>query len=305
MRDHDLYRKYGFTLIELLVVIAIIAILAAMLMPALERAREAAMARRCTSQEHQIGLAMVMYTNDYNGLFPTNYWSHFQHHWISWPVMIQSYLGGPEPDNPQHVSNQIFMCPSHPVQPRTAPQWRGPHDPSKNTEYDSWLPVRSAYGIRVPRHNYDADDAKYLGNRNWAVALEADEVPTNPDRMGGFHIIARRVRPSSSYILFGDSANARGGPDNSLAEIQFCEFEGSDYWTSGMLHERHGGRTNVLIADGHVQSASQDELGEMWLDAYRWHEVAYGLAIYTGELPRRPEDIAYPALYHDKHHWPE
>ena len=59
-----------FTLIELLVVIAIIAILAAMLMPALERAREAALQARCTSQFKQMNLGVQMYANSHDGTLP-------------------------------------------------------------------------------------------------------------------------------------------------------------------------------------------------------------------------------------------
>ena len=59
--------KKAFTLIELLVVIAIIAILAAMLMPALARARAEANKASCTSNQHQQGLAFTLYANDTTG----------------------------------------------------------------------------------------------------------------------------------------------------------------------------------------------------------------------------------------------
>ena len=64
------WRRDLFTLIELLVVIAIIAILAAMLMPALEEVRSRALQTACTNRLRQTGLAHKMYQNDFDGFFP-------------------------------------------------------------------------------------------------------------------------------------------------------------------------------------------------------------------------------------------
>jgi len=95
--------KKAFTLIELLVVIAIIAILAAMLMPALERARRMAKQSTCASNVHNIGLAINMYRSDHQQKWIAGNSSWFSYGWCE----LQAFLMH------DYLSDfDVMMCPS-------------------------------------------------------------------------------------------------------------------------------------------------------------------------------------------------
>ena len=108
--------RRGFTLIELLVVIAIIAILAAILFPVFSRAREKARTAACQSNLKQIGLAIRMYTSDWDELLPgwgcrvaqplSDYDPNAEPVWVDMHPFMRIY--------PYVKNRELYICPSDP-----------------------------------------------------------------------------------------------------------------------------------------------------------------------------------------------
>ena len=104
-------RSAAFTLIELLVVIAIIAILAAMLLPALAKAKDRAKAIQCLNNAKQMGLATAIYTGENNESYPYGINSKNDVNWAdptAWYIQILPYLGS----SANQGGSKVYACPS-------------------------------------------------------------------------------------------------------------------------------------------------------------------------------------------------
>jgi prepilin-type N-terminal cleavage/methylation domain-containing protein/prepilin-type processing-associated H-X9-DG protein len=238
--SNDLRHERGFTLIELLVVIAIIAILAALLLPALSRAKEQGRTAQCTSNTRQIMLGIMLYVADH-GTYPSTTDETADEFLPSWFPKIRPYLG----DYTNSIS--ALRCPSFKLQkPKTGGVSTDPG---------------TAYGYNTG------------GGLHGLTPIHVEgRTPLPGIKETMVKAPARMLAVADSYIAERQPAKILSG----LPELQYIQISARMKWPGfpreqQATNARHQGRCQLVFCDGHVERmkhttlySDDAETGRIW-----------------------------------------
>jgi prepilin-type N-terminal cleavage/methylation domain-containing protein/prepilin-type processing-associated H-X9-DG protein len=238
-------RYRGFTLIELLVVIGIISILMAILLPAIERAREHANTVRCSSNLRQIGQAMTIYSGDNHGNYPrTVYVPGAPLTQGTNPAAPDPFgVGGPLPND---VTAALFLL------------VRSEALPAKILACP-YTDVTTFEGDKATNVGYRSNFTDYRKNLGYSYA---NPYPSQAAVDAGYRL-NNRVNPA-----FALAADLNPGPNSDPAKTD----------ENSRSHDGEG--QNVLFADGHVDWKQQVDCGISKDNIYR--DQANGFGSPTG-----------------------
>ncbi len=207
--------KHKFTLIELLVVIAIIAILAAILLPALQQARAKGRALKCLTNLKQLGTFNQMYADAYKGFIPikvTNAaWSNSQ-----WAKPISYFIGGAKDGDT--MGSPVFFCPDA-------------LDPARAGGYTYGMKTDIIFG-----HDWDS-------KQGWKKAYVDNDGKTA-------YMQAGIVKPALYPYIFDSAFTMTAASAANRGKSCYSIYVGSE---SGIVF-RHRETANSLFMDGHVKN---------------------------------------------------
>jgi prepilin-type N-terminal cleavage/methylation domain-containing protein len=283
-RDVERPNRRGFTLIELLVVIAIIAILAAMLLPALAKAREKARKAHCTSNLKQWGIIWYLYCDEHEGSFSAGNDVNWERG--EWAYALRN-----------DYKKKIFLtrCPSGNMRraatpaPATGPEAQRPlYDPESSltakggavTAYTMPGPPNGWYDPEAPASDPNRNQSFSYGINCWVYnPPNGTDVSAMQGRDPAKHWrkLDRATHPSDTPML-GDCMWRGGGPDMTGQDGQLPtwngQYSGDGYEFQHFMLQRHGKTMQLVMFDG---SARAFRIPALW--RLYWHnqwDITYG-----------------------------